>query len=121
MVDMVMDVTGLKFNQDVEDDPEADSDNFYHMLIDADEPLQPRCETYTVLSIMSESLNLKVEFNMTVNCYNKMVAIIKKIPSKDEKLVRSFYSSKKMMEGLGMRYEKIDACRNDCMLFYKED
>ena len=26
-----------------------------------------------------------------------------------------------MVKGLGMRYEKINACRNDCMLFYKDD
>ena len=58
---------------------------------------------------------------MMVNCYDKMVAIIKKILSKDEKLVGSFYASKKMVKGLGMGYKKIDACHNSCMLFYKED
>ena len=26
-----------------------------------------------------------------------------------------------MVKELDMRYEKIDACHNDCMLFYKED
>ena len=44
---------------------------------------------------MSELLNLKVEFNMIVNYYNRMVAIIKKILLKDEKLVGNFYISKK--------------------------
>ena len=58
---------------------------------------------------------------MTINCYDRMVAIIKKILSKDKKLVVSFYTSKKMIKELDMRYEKIDACRNRCMLFYKED
>ena len=54
---------------------------------------------------------------MMVNCYDGMIAIIKKILLKDKKLVGSFYASKKMMKGLGMRYEKIDACRNDYILF----
>ena len=44
---------------------------------------------------MSELLNLKVEFNMTVNYYDRMVAIIKKMLSKEKKLVGSFYASKK--------------------------
>ena len=57
---------------------------------------------------------------MIVNYYDRMVAIIKKILPKDEKLVRRFYASKKMMKELGIGYEKIDACRNDCILF-KED
>ena len=58
---------------------------------------------------------------MMVNYYDRMVVIIKKILPKDEKLVESFYASKKIVKGLGMGYEKIDACHNDCILFNKED
>ena len=105
----------------MEDNPKAGSDNFYHMLRDADELLLSGYETYTTLSAMSELLNLKIKFNMMVNCYDRMVAIIKKILPKDEKLVESFYASKKMVKKLGMGYERIDAYLNDCMLFYKED
>ena len=67
--------------------------------------------TYYTISYI-ELLNLKVEFNMTVNCYDRIVAIIKKMLLKDEKFVGSFYASKKMMKGLGMGYEKIDAWCN---------
>ena len=91
------------------------------MLKDADEPLWPDCETHTILSTVLKLLNLKAEFNMTVGCYDRMVAIIKKMLPKEEKLVGSFYASKKMVKGLSMGYEKIDACSNDCMLFYKDD
>ena len=121
MVDMVTDAAGPEFDWDMSNDLEPDSDNFFRMLKDADESLWPGCETHTILSAMSELLNLKVEFNMTVSWYDKMVAIIKKMLSKEEKLVGSFYASKKMIKGLGMGYEKIDTCRNDCMLFYKDD
>ena len=58
---------------------------------------------------------------MMVNCYDRIIQIIKKILLKDEKFIENFYASKKMMKGLGMGYEKIDACRNICMLFYKND
>ena len=121
MVDMVMDAAGPEFDWDMSDDPEPDSDNFFRMLKDADEPLWPSCETHTILSAVSELLNLKAEFNMTISCYDRMVAIIKKMLLKEEKLVGSFYASKKIVKGLGMGYEKIDACRNDCMLFYKDN
>jgi hypothetical protein len=30
------------------------------------------------------------------------------------------YQSKKLLSALGMEYEKIDACEDNCMLFYKE-
>ena len=58
---------------------------------------------------------------MIVGCYDRMVAIIKKMLLKEEKLVEIFYASKKMVKGLGMGYKNIDACHNDCMLFYKDD
>ena len=105
----------------MENNPKAGSNNFYCTLKDADEPLWSECETHTILSAVSELLNLKVEFNMMVNCYDRMVAILKKILPKDEKLVGSFYTSKKMMKELDMGYEKMDACRNDGILFYKKD
>ena len=121
MVDMVMDVAGLEFNWDVEDDPEAGSGDFYHILKDTDELLWLECETHTILSAVSEFLNLKIEFNLTINCYDRMVAIIKKKLSKDEKFIGSFYASKKMTKKLSMGYEKINTCRNDYILFYKEN
>ena len=116
-----MDAVGLEFDWDMLDDLEPNSDNIFHMLKDADEPLWLDCETHTILSTVSELLNLKVEFNMTVGCHDRMVAIIKKMLLKEKKLVESFYALKKMVKGLGMGYEKIDACRNDYMLFYKDD
>jgi hypothetical protein len=30
------------------------------------------------------------------------------------------YQSKKMMPALGLKYEKIDVCPDNCMLFWKE-
>ena len=121
MVDMVMDAPSFEFDQDMSDDLEQDSDNFFRMLKDTDEQLWSDCETHTILSAMSKSLNLKAKFNMIVICYHRIVKIIKKMLSKEEKLVKSFYASKKMVKGLGMGYEKIDTYRNDCMLFYKDD
>ena len=37
------------------------------------------------------------------------------------KLPKDMYYSKKMLAGLGMKYEKIDVCENNCMLFWKEN
>ena len=32
-----------------------------------------------------------------------------------------FYRSKKLLEGLGMQYVKIDVCYNNCMLYWKDN
>ena len=38
-----------------------------------------------------------------------------------ENLPRNFYETKKMLKPLALPKEKIHACKNHCMLFYKED
>ncbi|KAG8366213.1 hypothetical protein BUALT_Bualt17G0053100 [Buddleja alternifolia] len=40
---------------------------------------------------------------------------------KGHKLPDSFYSSKKVVAPLGLGVEKIDACENDCMLYWKNE
>ena len=37
------------------------------------------------------------------------------------KIPSSFYEDKKIINKLGLHYTKIDACPNDCMLYYGED
>ena len=36
-------------------------------------------------------------------------------------LPNSYYESKKFITDIGLKYEKIDACNNNCMLFWKDD
>ena len=37
-----------------------------------------------------------------------------------ERLPSSNYEAKKIVNDLGLHYEKIDACTDDCTLYYKE-
>jgi hypothetical protein len=39
---------------------------------------------------------------------------------KPNKLPKDMYHSKTITKGLGMDYEKIDVCKNNCMLVMKE-
>ncbi|XP_049378076.1 uncharacterized protein LOC125842815 [Solanum stenotomum] len=39
----------------------------------------------------------------------------------DNKMIDSFYGTKKLMRGLGLPVEKIDCCKNGCMLYWRED
>lgn len=36
-------------------------------------------------------------------------------------LSKDFYQSKKLLEGLDMFYVKIDVCKNNSMLYYKDN
>ena len=41
--------------------------------------------------------------------------------SEGSKILTSYYKAKKMLCDLGLRYESIHACENDCVLFWKEN
>jgi hypothetical protein len=41
------------------------------------------------------------------------------LPS-NHKMPKDIYQSKKLLSALGMEYEKIDVCKDNCMIFYKE-
>jgi len=40
---------------------------------------------------------------------------------KHAKILSSFYEMKKIINKLGLNYEKIDVCPNDCMLYWEDD
>jgi hypothetical protein len=48
-----------------------------------------------------------------------MKLIIDLIPAK-QNMPKGLYQSKKIFDGLGMNYEKIDMCEKNYMLFWKE-
>lgn len=57
---------------------------------------------------------------MSISGYDALLKFIHDLLPKDSKLPNTFSESKKLLSGLGMPYEKIDACVNGCMLFRKE-
>ena len=71
--------------------------------------------------MVSQLLNLKSEFHISGICFDRLLLIIKSMLSQYEKLLENFYHAKKMVNKLGLQYEKIDACPNHYMLYYKED
>jgi hypothetical protein len=48
------------------------------------------------------------------------VKLISDILPKPHKVPKDMYQSKKMMSALGLKYEKINVCPDNCMLFWKE-
>src|SRR3954465_9810841 len=55
-----------------------------------------------------------VHFDMLLNLL-RMV-----IPNGLESIPKSHYEATKLVKAVGFDYEKIHACPNDCMLYYKE-
>jgi hypothetical protein len=58
---------------------------------------------------------------MSIAEYDDILQIIHELLPVDSKLLNDFYHSRKLIEGLGMPYVKIDVCYNNCMLYYKDN
>ncbi|XP_054817658.1 uncharacterized protein LOC129317338 [Prosopis cineraria] len=122
---MILDAVGPSVNPntniELDDPPSHNAQKFYEMLETAKEPLYEGCSRHTPLSAISRLLNIKSEFNLSENCYNCILQWVKELLPNDEKLPKDYYKTKQMVGQLGLKYEKIDVCRNGCMLYYKEN
>jgi hypothetical protein len=68
---------------------------------------------------MTRLMRMKSKYNFLNQCYNDIVKfVIDLIPVKHN-MPKDLYQSKKIVAGLGIDYEKIDAYEKNCMLFWK--
>lgn len=61
-----------------------------------------------------------------VNCwsnqfFNLLLELLQDVFSMCEKKPISNYKTKKIIKDLSLHYEKIDACKNDCVIYYKKN
>jgi hypothetical protein len=63
---------------------------------------------------------IKSKFVFLNNCYKGLLKFSSDVLSANHKVPRDMYQLKKLLSGLGMDYEKIDVCQDNCMLFWKE-
>ncbi|KAJ9556176.1 hypothetical protein OSB04_010790 [Centaurea solstitialis] len=101
--------------------PNPSAKGFYDMIQDADEPLYAGCHNYSKLEAATKLLNWKLECNLPDSAYNEALSIMKDILPDGDKLVGNFYETKRILKKFALPIEKIDACKNHCMLFYKDD
>jgi ferredoxin-like protein FixX len=74
----------------------------------------------TLLAFITRLVAIKFKYFFSNNCYNDLLKLISDILLKPHKVPKDMYQSKKMMSALGLKFEKIDVCPNNCMLFWKE-
>jgi hypothetical protein len=99
--------------------PPPEVQNFYRLLAASEEKVHDGT-ALTILQTVTHLMAMKSKYNFSNQCYNDIVKlIIDLIPAKHN-MLKVLYQSKKIVVGLGMNYEKIDACEKNCMLFWKE-
>ncbi|XP_070010997.1 uncharacterized protein [Nicotiana sylvestris] len=95
-------------------------DKFERLMKEANEELYPGCKKFSKMSFLMHLYRTKCMFKWSNESFNALLGLLKNALPEGENLPPSFYETKKIVEGLGLKYEKIHACPNDCMLFRKE-
>lgn len=98
----------------------SELDKFNKLIADAQTPLYPGCDT-TLLTAVLGHMKVKVANKLTNKAVNDYLKLTGSYLPEGHCLPDSFYKLRKPLQCIGLSYEKIHACRYDCVLFYKEN
>ena len=87
---------------------------------DGDRPLYFGCSNYTKMSATVALFKHKVIHGLSDNSFNELLQLIRHMLPLDNLLPDSFYAIKNLLKKFDLKYQKIHACVNDCVLFRKE-
>ncbi|XP_073116198.1 uncharacterized protein [Elaeis guineensis] len=96
-----------------------DVEKFNKVMEDAEKELYPSCKDFTKLSFLLHLYLVKCLYGWCNSSFDVLLDILRRVYPNSE-IPKSFNKAKKVIESLGLKYEKIDACPNDCLLFRKE-
>jgi hypothetical protein len=92
---------------------------YQELLKKAEKPLHARTK-HIKLSAIVNLYNLKCVSGVSNTAFSSFLKFFNVLlPVNGEALPRSTYEVKKFSKDMGLGYEKIQACRNNCMLFWK--
>ena len=106
----------------MEEEPNAGAKRFYDILDAAKHPIYNGCkEGLSQFSLASRLMSLKTDYNLPQNCMDSISQMMQDYLPEGNNSMNSYYDIKKLMRLLGLPYQKIDVCRDNCMIFWKDD
>ena len=105
---------------DAQYETDVDPIKFQSLLNDAEKPIYPGCTKFTKLSALLKLYNLKARHGWSDKSFSDLLALLGEMLPNDNEMPHSFYEAKKTLCSLGMQYDKIHACPNDCILYRKK-
>nr|GEV06943.1 hypothetical protein [Tanacetum cinerariifolium] len=96
---------------------------FEELYNSANKELYPGCDYVIRLDFMAKFTYFKVKGKLSDSIFNEMLEFFPNVfpISKAYKLPPSYYAIKKTFKTIGLGYESIHACENDCCLFRGDD
>ena len=97
----------------------SDYEKYNRLLEQAQTPVYDDCPV-SVLSVIMSQMHLKVKHRTSNGHYGDYSKFIKTLLPLVNRLPNSHYKTKKILGDLGLDYVKIHACKNNCVLFYRD-
>jgi hypothetical protein len=94
--------------------------SFDRLCVDGLREIYPGCKKILKISFILKMLHIKTICNMTNKAFDMMIDLIKGALPDGETLPQSYREATRWTRDLGIGYELIHACKNDCVLFWKE-
>ncbi|XP_057999133.1 uncharacterized protein LOC110673361 [Hevea brasiliensis] len=110
------------FSHDIhEEDSNDEADKFYRLLRDFEQPLYKGSKS-SKLSCLVKLLHIKSLGRWSNESFTMLLQLLKdELLPGGSTLPDSYYDAKKVIQDLSLSNKKIDACVNNCMLYWKED
>jgi hypothetical protein len=115
-IDEMLNAICLEFEADFKDPHTPEVQKFFELLKASEEALHDHTTMY-VLSFVTRLMAIESKCVFSNNCYKELLKMISDVLPGNQKLPRGMYQLKKLLSGLSMDYEKIDACQDNCMFF----
>jgi hypothetical protein len=117
-MDKMFDAIWLELETNREDPPTPEVQKFFDMLKSSEEPLHEHT-TVSVLAFVTHIASIKSKFAFSNKCYKELLRLFNDVLPSNHKMSKDMYQCKKLLSALGMEYEKIDVCIDNCMIFTK--
>ncbi|KAJ0920707.1 putative Transposase-associated domain-containing protein [Helianthus annuus] len=95
-------------------------DEFECLLKEAESELYPGCTKFSSLDFITKFMHIKVRHKLTNSCFDEILELLQASHPEGNKVPPSHYVAKKTLKKLGLGYESIHVCKNDCALFWAE-
>ncbi|KAL0388990.1 UNVERIFIED_CONTAM: hypothetical protein Scaly_0256100 [Sesamum calycinum] len=96
------------------------TDRFHVVVHAAEQPLWNGC-TQSQLGVVTKLVDIKVDCHIFERIYDRTSQWADHILPYDHTLLFNYYNTKKLMKDLCLHMEKINAYKNSCMLYWKDN
>ena len=97
------------------------TDDFEDLLKEVQSELYPGCTKFSSLDFLAKLMHLKVKHKWTNISFDDLLELLRSSHPEGNKVPSSHYVAKKTLKKIGLGYDSIHVCKNDCALFYKDN